>query len=155
METREPEPEQGLTPNSRVSRKNLIPSFEQFLHYTARDSFHSKIYRSSFLQNPCDDKRHKDIWSREKTCDHLPKFLVIGPQKTGRNSQLCRLIFFILFFYFFLFVMKHVAIQYKWIRSRFVKYLDIYSSSLFELFFIPMDHLCAMIREGALTLPIN
>uniref|UniRef100_A0A8C9AXZ9 [heparan sulfate]-glucosamine N-sulfotransferase n=1 Tax=Phocoena sinus TaxID=42100 RepID=A0A8C9AXZ9_PHOSS len=31
---------------------------------------------------------HKDIWSREKTCDHLPKFLVIGPQKTGKNSQL-------------------------------------------------------------------
>ncbi|XP_067153742.1 bifunctional heparan sulfate N-deacetylase/N-sulfotransferase 4 isoform X4 [Apteryx mantelli] len=33
-------------------------------------------------QNPCDDKRHRDIWSRDKTCDHLPKFLVIGPQKT-------------------------------------------------------------------------
>lgn len=37
----------------------------------------------SLLQNPCDDRRHKDIWSREKTCDHLPNFLVIGPQKTG------------------------------------------------------------------------
>ncbi|EPY80594.1 hypothetical protein CB1_000816025 [Camelus ferus] len=37
-------------------------------------------------QNPCDDKRHKDIWSREKTCDHLPKFLVIGPQKTGTTA---------------------------------------------------------------------
>uniref|UniRef100_A0ABK0LSY7 [heparan sulfate]-glucosamine N-sulfotransferase n=1 Tax=Rattus norvegicus TaxID=10116 RepID=A0ABK0LSY7_RAT len=36
--------------------------------------------------NPCDDKRHKDIWSREKTCDHLPKFLVIGPQKTGTTA---------------------------------------------------------------------
>ncbi|MFT7805961.1 bifunctional heparan sulfate N-deacetylase/N-sulfotransferase 2 [Arapaima gigas] len=33
--------------------------------------------------NPCHDKRHKDIWSKEKTCDRLPKFLVIGPQKTG------------------------------------------------------------------------
>ncbi|MGH0161444.1 UNVERIFIED_CONTAM: hypothetical protein FKN15_041203 [Acipenser sinensis] len=33
-------------------------------------------------QNPCDDKRHKDIWSKEKTCDRLPKFLVVGPQKT-------------------------------------------------------------------------
>ncbi|KAJ7327022.1 hypothetical protein JRQ81_016781 [Phrynocephalus forsythii] len=33
-------------------------------------------------QNPCDDKRHRDIWSKEKTCDRLPKFLVIGPQKT-------------------------------------------------------------------------
>ncbi|XP_004703528.1 bifunctional heparan sulfate N-deacetylase/N-sulfotransferase 4 [Echinops telfairi] len=37
-------------------------------------------------QNPCDDKRHKDIWSREKTCEHLPKFLVIGPQKTGTTA---------------------------------------------------------------------
>ncbi|XP_038611112.1 bifunctional heparan sulfate N-deacetylase/N-sulfotransferase 4 isoform X2 [Tachyglossus aculeatus] len=37
-------------------------------------------------QNPCDDKRHRDIWSREKTCDHLPRFLVIGPQKTGTTA---------------------------------------------------------------------
>lgn len=36
------------------------------------------------FQNPCDDKRHKDIWSKEKTCDRLPKFMVIGPQKTGK-----------------------------------------------------------------------
>ncbi|XP_072352278.1 bifunctional heparan sulfate N-deacetylase/N-sulfotransferase 4 isoform X2 [Scyliorhinus torazame] len=36
--------------------------------------------------NPCDDKRHKDIWSKEKTCDRLPKFLVIGPQKTGTTA---------------------------------------------------------------------
>lgn len=40
-------------------------------------------HRASSPQNPCDDKRHKDIWSREKTCGHLPRFLVIGPQKTG------------------------------------------------------------------------
>ncbi|ERE87012.1 bifunctional heparan sulfate N-deacetylase/N-sulfotransferase 1-like protein [Cricetulus griseus] len=39
-------------------------------------------------QNPCDDKRHRDIWSKEKTCDRLPKFLVIGPQKTG-TTALC------------------------------------------------------------------
>ncbi|XP_048472152.1 bifunctional heparan sulfate N-deacetylase/N-sulfotransferase 2 [Rhincodon typus] len=37
-------------------------------------------------QNPCDDKRHKDIWSKEKTCDRLPKFLIIGPQKTGTTA---------------------------------------------------------------------
>uniref|UniRef100_A0A8I3WAR5 [heparan sulfate]-glucosamine N-sulfotransferase n=1 Tax=Callithrix jacchus TaxID=9483 RepID=A0A8I3WAR5_CALJA len=37
-------------------------------------------------QNPCDDKRHRDIWSKEKTCDRLPKFLVIGPQKTGTTA---------------------------------------------------------------------
>uniref|UniRef100_A0A669QGM7 [heparan sulfate]-glucosamine N-sulfotransferase n=1 Tax=Phasianus colchicus TaxID=9054 RepID=A0A669QGM7_PHACC len=36
--------------------------------------------------NPCDDKRHRDIWPRDKTCDHLPKFLVIGPQKTGTTA---------------------------------------------------------------------
>lgn len=38
-------------------------------------------------QDPCHDKRHKDIWSKEKTCDRLPKFLVIGPQKTGNRHQ--------------------------------------------------------------------
>lgn len=43
----------------------------------------------SYLQNPCDDKRHRDIWSKEKTCDRLPKFLVIGPQKTGKNFLCC------------------------------------------------------------------
>nr|KAF6401849.1 N-deacetylase and N-sulfotransferase 4 [Rousettus aegyptiacus] len=44
--------------------------------------------RDPLWQNPCDDKRHKDIWSREKTCGHLPRFLVIGPQKTG-TTALC------------------------------------------------------------------
>ncbi|XP_054572739.1 bifunctional heparan sulfate N-deacetylase/N-sulfotransferase 4 [Eptesicus fuscus] len=42
--------------------------------------------RDPLWQNPCDDKRHKDIWSREKTCEHLPRFLVIGPQKTGTTA---------------------------------------------------------------------
>ncbi|XP_069599864.1 bifunctional heparan sulfate N-deacetylase/N-sulfotransferase 4-like [Ranitomeya imitator] len=37
-------------------------------------------------QNPCDDRRHRDIWSRDKNCDRLPKFLVIGPQKTGTTA---------------------------------------------------------------------
>ncbi|CAH2300703.1 bifunctional heparan sulfate N-deacetylase N-sulfotransferase 4 [Pelobates cultripes] len=37
-------------------------------------------------QNPCDDRRHRDIWSRDKTCDPLPKFLVVGPQKTGTTA---------------------------------------------------------------------
>lgn len=40
----------------------------------------------SFLQNPCDDQRHQKIWSRNKTCDQLPRFLVIGPQKTGTTA---------------------------------------------------------------------
>ncbi|XP_029600084.1 bifunctional heparan sulfate N-deacetylase/N-sulfotransferase 4 [Salmo trutta] len=42
--------------------------------------------RQPLWQNPCDDKRHRDIWSKEKTCDRLPKFLVIGPQKTGTTA---------------------------------------------------------------------
>ncbi|KAK6290865.1 hypothetical protein J4Q44_G00387350 [Coregonus suidteri] len=42
--------------------------------------------REPLWQNPCDDKRHRDIWSKEKTCDRLPKFLVIGPQKTGTTA---------------------------------------------------------------------
>uniref|UniRef100_A0A4W3HZT3 Bifunctional heparan sulfate N-deacetylase/N-sulfotransferase 1 n=1 Tax=Callorhinchus milii TaxID=7868 RepID=A0A4W3HZT3_CALMI len=37
-------------------------------------------------QDPCQDKRHKDIWSKEKTCDRLPKLLIIGPQKTGTTA---------------------------------------------------------------------
>lgn len=36
--------------------------------------------------NPCDDLRHQKIWSRNKTCDQLPRFLVIGPQKTGTTA---------------------------------------------------------------------
>lgn len=38
-----------------------------------------------WLQDPCEDKRHKDIWSKEKTCDRFPKLLIIGPQKTGET----------------------------------------------------------------------
>ena len=37
------------------------------------------------FQDPCEDKRHKDIWSKEKTCDRFPKLLIIGPQKTGAS----------------------------------------------------------------------
>uniref|UniRef100_A0A8C1RE25 Bifunctional heparan sulfate N-deacetylase/N-sulfotransferase 1 n=1 Tax=Cyprinus carpio TaxID=7962 RepID=A0A8C1RE25_CYPCA len=37
-------------------------------------------------QDPCEDKRHKDIWSKEKTCDRFPKLLLIGPQKTGATA---------------------------------------------------------------------
>ncbi|XP_028574118.2 bifunctional heparan sulfate N-deacetylase/N-sulfotransferase 1 isoform X2 [Podarcis muralis] len=36
--------------------------------------------------DPCEDKRHKDIWSKEKTCDRFPKLLIIGPQKTGTTA---------------------------------------------------------------------
>ena len=27
-----------------------------------------------------------EIWSKNKTCERLPKFLVIGPQKTGTTA---------------------------------------------------------------------
>lgn len=37
------------------------------------------------LQNPCEDARHLKIWTR-KSCDQLPRFLVIGPQKTGTTA---------------------------------------------------------------------
>ncbi|RWS12531.1 Bifunctional heparan sulfate N-deacetylase/N-sulfotransferase-like protein [Dinothrombium tinctorium] len=36
--------------------------------------------------NPCNDKRHFAIWSSNKSCEQLPKFLVIGPQKTGTTA---------------------------------------------------------------------
>lgn len=36
--------------------------------------------------NPCDDARHIKIWSKNKSCESLPKFLVIGPQKTGTTA---------------------------------------------------------------------
>ncbi|XP_071440534.1 bifunctional heparan sulfate N-deacetylase/N-sulfotransferase [Hetaerina americana] len=36
--------------------------------------------------NPCEDVRHQRIWSRNKTCEQLPRFLVIGPQKTGTTA---------------------------------------------------------------------
>ncbi|KAG9281193.1 bifunctional heparan sulfate N-deacetylase/N-sulfotransferase 1 [Astyanax mexicanus] len=42
--------------------------------------------REPLWQNPCEDKRHKDIWSKEKTCDRFPRLLVIGPQKTGTTA---------------------------------------------------------------------
>ena len=56
---------------------------------SSNDSFWtSNIYpiRCLHFQNPCDDLRHQKIWSRNKTCDQLPRFLVIGPQKTGTTA---------------------------------------------------------------------
>ena len=39
-----------------------------------------------FCQNPCLDPRHKEIWSSGKSCNKLPSFLVVGPQKTGTTA---------------------------------------------------------------------
>ncbi|KAK7901135.1 hypothetical protein WMY93_017904 [Mugilogobius chulae] len=51
-----------------------------------RNTSKSSLKSGSLWQNPCHDKRHKDIWSKEKTCDRLPRFLIIGPQKTGTTA---------------------------------------------------------------------
>ncbi|KAK3711017.1 hypothetical protein RRG08_009606 [Elysia crispata] len=36
--------------------------------------------------NPCDYYRHKELWPVNKTCDRLPDFIVVGPQKTGTTA---------------------------------------------------------------------
>ncbi|GAV00465.1 hypothetical protein RvY_11308 [Ramazzottius varieornatus] len=36
--------------------------------------------------NPCEDNRHLKIWAGSKSCERLPKLLVIGPQKTGTTA---------------------------------------------------------------------
>lgn len=36
--------------------------------------------------NPCDDRRHMEIWSGSKSCDRLPDLLIVGPQKTGTSA---------------------------------------------------------------------
>ena len=42
--------------------------------------------RQPLWGNPCDDKRHLEIWSESKNCQKLPNFLVVGPQKTGTTA---------------------------------------------------------------------
>lgn len=37
-------------------------------------------------QNPCDDRRHFNIWSPNKSCSNLPQLLILGPQKTGSTA---------------------------------------------------------------------
>lgn len=44
---------------------------------------------STFVQNPCADSRHLEIWAKEKNCDRLPKFVIVGPQKTGTDHWAC------------------------------------------------------------------
>ncbi|KAJ6216358.1 hypothetical protein RDWZM_007515 [Blomia tropicalis] len=36
--------------------------------------------------NPCEDRRHYNIWSLSKSCFQLPQFLILGPQKTGSTA---------------------------------------------------------------------
>lgn len=45
-----------------------------------------QLHTLMLVQNPCLDQRHLKIWSYKKSCQHLPKFLVIGPQKTGTTA---------------------------------------------------------------------
>jgi heparan sulfate N-deacetylase/N-sulfotransferase NDST2 len=42
--------------------------------------------KTKFIIHTGEDARHLKIWSRNKSCDSLPKFLVIGPQKTGTTA---------------------------------------------------------------------
>lgn len=36
--------------------------------------------------NPCADPRHLETWARDKSCDKLPNFVIVGPQKTGTTA---------------------------------------------------------------------
>ncbi|OTF72476.1 bifunctional heparan sulfate N-deacetylase/N-sulfotransferase-like protein [Euroglyphus maynei] len=42
--------------------------------------------RDPIWMNPCDDKRHYNIWSPNKSCYQFPRFLIVGPQKTGSTA---------------------------------------------------------------------
>ena len=42
--------------------------------------------KQAIWSNPCDDKRHLEIWSESKQCQKLPSFIVVGPQKTGTTA---------------------------------------------------------------------
>ena len=42
-------------------------------------------FKEPIWTNPCDDKRHLNIWSfNQSFCKKFPKFVIIGPQKTGQ-----------------------------------------------------------------------
>uniref|UniRef100_A0A8C6MJ20 Bifunctional heparan sulfate N-deacetylase/N-sulfotransferase 1 n=1 Tax=Nothobranchius furzeri TaxID=105023 RepID=A0A8C6MJ20_NOTFU len=58
--------------------------------------------RDPLWQDPCEDKRHKDIWSKEKTCDRFPKLLVIGPQKTGETRTFYFCVYWNVFLHVFI-----------------------------------------------------
>ncbi len=40
-------------------------------------------------KNPCDDSKHKAIWfetNQTEICEKIPKFIIIGPQRTGTTA---------------------------------------------------------------------
>jgi hypothetical protein len=43
-------------------------------------------YKLPLWTSPCDDKRHREIWSANKNCSRLPSLLILGPQKTGSTA---------------------------------------------------------------------
>lgn len=73
------------------SIKQRLTCFLLYLHICQNSAGNTAKTKGLFiflwLQDPCEDKRHKDIWSKEKTCDRFPKLLVIGPQKTGEAQS--------------------------------------------------------------------
>ncbi|XP_071510608.1 bifunctional heparan sulfate N-deacetylase/N-sulfotransferase 1-like [Diadema antillarum] len=42
--------------------------------------------REPLWGNPCEDKRHVEIWAENKDCTKLPNSLILGPQKTGTTA---------------------------------------------------------------------
>jgi len=68
--------------------------------------------------NPCDDKRHMEIWSRNKDCRRLPDFLVIGPQKTGTTAL-------------YRFLQLHPAIESNFNSDKTFEELQFFSNSDF------------------------
>lgn len=84
MDTRHGWEEHHHTSTSRpVSRTDLPGGGSSGTQWTL-----TEMHLLSSPQNPCDDKCHRDIWSKEMSCDHDPKFLVIGPQKTSETFLL-------------------------------------------------------------------
>lgn len=51
-----------------------------------RPSLGGYICDHCFLQSPCADHRHLEIWTSGKNCSRLPNFLIVGPQKTGSTA---------------------------------------------------------------------
>jgi hypothetical protein len=61
----------------------LLSKFPWFFFFSF---FFLSSFSLFFFQSPCEDKRHREIWSPLKTCSRLPDLLVVGPQKTGTTA---------------------------------------------------------------------
>ena len=82
-----------LAPYTFESLIGMLQCWTNLELKTVRPVELSKIYFDLFPDekmpiwgDPCQDRRHQEIWSESKSCDRLPNFLVIGPQKTGTTA---------------------------------------------------------------------